>query len=57
VINIEWSPRAGGARVRAHKDQKLSYLEMMTLLLDKGAGPNARLATKVWYGGSHPSAD
>ena len=52
VINIEWSPRAGGAKLRAHKDQKLSYLDMMTLLLDKGADPNARLATKVWYGGN-----
>ena len=52
TINIEWSPRAGGAKLRAHKDQKLSYLDMMTLLLDKGADPNARLATKVWYGGN-----
>jgi hypothetical protein len=25
---------------------------MMTVLLDKGADPNARLATKVWYGGN-----
>ena len=52
TINIEWSPRAGGAKLRAHKDQKLSYIEMMTALLDKGADPNARLATKVWYGGN-----
>jgi len=52
VINIEWSPRAGGAKLRAYKDQKLSYLETMALLLDKGADPNARLATRVWYGGN-----
>jgi uncharacterized protein len=52
VINLEWTPRSGGARLKAYKDQALSYLDMMTLLLDKGADPNARLATKVWYGGS-----
>jgi ankyrin repeat protein len=52
VINLEWSPRAGGARLKVYKDQKLSYIDMMTLLLDKGADPNARLATKVWYGGN-----
>jgi ankyrin repeat protein len=52
AINIEWSPRAGGAKRRNYKYQQLSYLDMMTLLLDKGADPNARLATKVWYGGN-----
>lgn len=52
AINIEWSPRAGGAKRRNYKDQQLSYLDMMTVLLDKGADPNARLATKVWYGGN-----
>jgi ankyrin repeat protein len=38
--------------LKAYKYQQLSYLEMMTLLLEKGADPNARLATKVWYGGN-----
>jgi len=52
VINIEWSPRAGGAKRKNYKYQQLSYIEMMTVLLDKGADPNARLATKVWYGGN-----
>jgi ankyrin repeat protein len=52
AINIEWSPRAGGAKRRAYKHQQLSYLDIMTVLLDKGADPNARLATKVWYGGN-----
>lgn len=52
VINLEWSPRSGGARLKVYKDQELSYIDMMTLLLDKGADPNARLATKVWYGGN-----
>jgi ankyrin repeat protein len=52
AINIEWSPRAGGAKRRNYKYQELSYLDMMTLLLENGADPNARLATKVWYGGN-----
>jgi ankyrin repeat protein len=52
AINIEWSPRAGGAKRRNYKYQQLSYLDMMTVLLDNGADPNARLATKVWYGGN-----
>ncbi len=52
AINIEWTPRAGGAKRRNYKYQQLSYLDMMTLLLDKGADPNARLATRVWYGGN-----
>jgi uncharacterized protein len=52
AINIEWTPRAGGARRRNYKYQQLSYLDIMTVLLDKGADPNARLATKVWYGGN-----
>ena len=52
AINIEWSPRAGGAKRRNYKYQQLSYIDMMTVLLDKGANPNARLATKVWYGGN-----
>jgi ankyrin repeat protein len=49
TINIEWSPRAGGAKLRAHKDQKLSYIEMMTALLDKGADPNARTNRNTWF--------
>jgi uncharacterized protein len=42
VINLEWSSRAGGARLKACKHQKLSYLDMMTLLLNKGAGSGER---------------
>jgi ankyrin repeat protein len=29
--------------------QRTSYLELMTALLDKGADPNARLRKKTWY--------
>jgi hypothetical protein len=37
---------------RNYKHQQISYIDIMTLLLDMGADPNARLATKVWYGGN-----
>ena len=36
---------------RAHLNQKVGYLDLMTALLDKGADPNARLKKKVWYSG------
>jgi uncharacterized protein len=36
---------------RAYLQQSLSYLDYMTLLLDKGADPNARLKKKLWYSG------
>jgi ankyrin repeat protein len=34
---------------RAQLQQTTAYLEMMTLLLDKGADPNARLNRKTWF--------
>jgi uncharacterized protein len=57
VLNLQWAARAGRPRLQAHKDQRLSYLEMMTALLDKGADPNARLATRVWYAGGLSGVD
>src|SRR5262249_28926150 len=33
----------------AYEQQKTSYLDLMTELLDKGADPNVRLTRKVWY--------
>jgi ankyrin repeat protein len=51
AINCQWAPRAGYPQPRAYEQQKTSYLELMTALLDKGANPNARLRKKVWYSG------
>jgi ankyrin repeat protein len=51
VLNVEWAPKALYPQPRAHMQQKLGYLDLMTLLLDKGADPNARLKMKVWYSG------
>jgi ankyrin repeat protein len=36
---------------RAHLQQRLSYLDFMKVLLQKGADPNIRLQKKVWYSG------
>jgi ankyrin repeat protein len=51
AINCYWAPRAGYPQPRAYEQQKNSYLDLMTALLDKGANPNARLRKKVWYSG------
>jgi ankyrin repeat protein len=49
VLNIEWAPRMFYPQPRAQLQQTTAYLEMMTLLLDKGADPNARLNRKTWF--------
>jgi ankyrin repeat protein len=51
VLNVEWAPKALYPQPRAHMQQKAGYLDLMTLLIDKGADPNARLRMKVWYSG------
>ena len=47
VLNVEWAPKSFYPQPRAHQQQKASYLETMTALLDKGADPNARLGRKI----------
>jgi ankyrin repeat protein len=49
VLNVQWAPRALYPQPRAYLQQKLTYLDMMKRLLDKGADVNARLNKKVWY--------
>ncbi len=51
VLNCEWAQKANYPQPRAHLQQKLTYLDLMTQLLDKGADPNVRLKKKVWYAG------
>jgi ankyrin repeat protein len=51
AINLQWAPRAGYPQPRAHLNQRLSYLDFMKLLLDKGADPDQRVRKKVWYTG------
>ena len=51
VVNVQWAPKALYPQPRAYQQQATSYLDMMKLLLDKGADPNARVKMKVWYSG------
>ena len=51
VLNIEWAPKALYPQPQAHKQQKLGYLDLMKILIDKGADVNARVKMKVWYSG------
>lgn len=49
VINVQWSAKAAYPQPTAHRNQQTGYLELMELLLKKGADPNARVNKKVWY--------
>ncbi len=49
AVNVQWAPRAQYPQPRAYLQQKLTYLDFMKRLLDKGVDPNARLLKKVWY--------
>ncbi|HUE90160.1 MAG TPA: ankyrin repeat domain-containing protein [Vicinamibacterales bacterium] len=49
VLNVQWAPNSMYPQPQAHRQQRLSYLDLMRLLLDNGADVNARLKKKVWY--------
>ena len=42
TLNVQWAPIAAYPQPRAHLQQSRTYLEMMRLLIDKGADPNQR---------------
>ena len=49
ALNCQWAAKALYPQPRAYEQQKTSYLDLMTALLDKGADSNVRLTKKVWY--------
>jgi ankyrin repeat protein len=51
TLNVQWAPKSLYPQPRAYAQQKLSYLDLMKVLVDKGADVNARLKMKVWYSG------
>ncbi len=51
ALNVQWAPKALYPQPQAYRQQKLTYLDVMKVLLDKGADVNARLRKKVWYSG------
>jgi ankyrin repeat protein len=49
VLNIQWGPKSMYPQPQAYLQQKLSYLDLMKVLLAKGADVNARVRKKVWF--------
>jgi ankyrin repeat protein len=49
VLNVQWAPIAAYPQPRAYLQQSRGYLDMVKLLLDQGADPNARVQRQVWY--------
>jgi len=48
TIDMQWAPYAWLPQPITAQE-KTSYLELMTTLLDRGANPNARLKQKIWF--------
>jgi ankyrin repeat protein len=49
TVNIQWAPRSFYPQPRAQLQQRTSYLELLSALVEKGADVNARVNRKVWY--------
>jgi ankyrin repeat protein len=49
TLNVEWAPRMFYPQPRAHLQQQTSYLDLMRVLLEKGADPTARVNRKLWF--------
>ncbi len=49
VVNLQWGPKSMYPQPQAYLQQQLSYLELMKILLEKGADVNARVWKKVWF--------
>ena len=49
VINTQWRPRSRFPQPNAAEHQKTTHYELMTALLEKGADPNVRIRTHLWY--------
>jgi ankyrin repeat protein len=50
VIDLQWAPKSFYPQPNA-RQEKVTYLGLMTALLDHGANPNARLTAQLWYTG------
>jgi ankyrin repeat protein len=51
ALNCEWSDTVEYPQPQAYLQQKTTYLDLLTALLERGADPNIRLKKKVWYSG------
>jgi len=49
TVNAMWQPRTRYPQPQEMEEQKATYLDVMTALLDKGADVNARIRVHPWY--------
>jgi ankyrin repeat protein len=49
VLNVYWAPKSLYPGPKTHQQQRTGYLDLMKVLLDRGADVNARVKYKVWY--------
>jgi ankyrin repeat protein len=48
VVNTQWARKSFHPQPTT-RYEKISYLDLMTLMLDKGVNPNVRLKKELWY--------
>ena len=49
ALNMHWAPKARHPQPVAYMQQELTYLDVMTTLLEAGVDPNVRLKKTLWY--------
>jgi uncharacterized protein len=49
ALNAQWQPRTRYPQPQEMEQQKATYLDVMTALLDAGANVDARIKTHPWY--------
>lgn len=49
VLNMEWAPKSRHPQPVDYRQQEVSYLELMEMLLDAGVDPNVQLRKNLWY--------
>jgi ankyrin repeat protein len=49
AVNTQWQPRTRYPQPQEMEQQKATYLDVMTALLDAGADVDARIRTHPWY--------
>ena len=49
ALNMQWAPKARHPQPTDYQQQEVSYLELMTALLEAGADVNSRLTKSLWY--------
>lgn len=49
TVNAQWIPRSRHPQPAARLQQSVTYLELMSALLEAGADPNRRLEMSLWF--------